>query len=95
MDTTYNFIILHNGKEIHRTSGNAIVGGGFEDFTFLENQEGPIIVRFEKIGGTSASTEFVMVVVPEFGPIAILVLILAISVLIITRIYPIQLRTWY
>ena len=66
MDTTYDFVILHNGKEIHRTSGNAIVGGGFEDFTVSESQEGPIIVRFEKIGGTSASTEFAMVVVPEF-----------------------------
>ena len=81
MDTTYDFVILHNSKEIHRTSGNAIVGGGFEDFTFSESQEGPIIVRFEKIGGTSASTEFAMVVVPEFGPITILVLIIAISVL--------------
>ena len=66
MGTTYDFVILHNGKEIHRTSDNAIVGGGFEDFTFSESQKGPIIVRFEKIGGTSASTEFAMVVVPEF-----------------------------
>ena len=94
MGTTYDFVILHNDKEIHRTSDNAIVGGGFEDFTFSESQKGSIIVRFEKIEGTSAYTEFAMVVVPEFGPIAILVFIIAISVLIITRIYPIQLRTW-
>ena len=93
--STYDFVMLHNGKEIHRTSGNAIVGGGFEDFTFSESQKGPIIVRFEKIGGTSASTEFAMVVVPEFGPIAILVFIIATSVLIITRIYSIQLRSWH
>ena len=86
MGTTYDFVILHNGKEIHRTSDNAIVGGGFEDFTFSESLKGPIIVRFKKIKGTSAYT--------EFGPIAILVFIIAISVLIITRIYPIQLRTW-
>ena len=90
--STYDFVILHSGKEIHRTSGNAIVGGGFEDFTFSESQTGPIIVRFEKIGGTSASTEFAVVVVPEFGPIAVLVLIIATSGLIITRIYSIQLR---
>ena len=93
--STYDFAILHNGKEIHRASGTAIVGGGFEDFTFSESQEGPIIVRFEKIRGTSASTEFAMVVVPEFGPIAIFVLIIAISILIITRTYSIQLRVWY
>ena len=60
----------------------------------FQSQESPIIVRFEKIRGTSASTEFVMVVVPEFGPIAILVFIIVIGVLIITRIYPIQLRKW-
>ena len=89
--STYDFVILHNGKEIHRTSGNAIVGGGFEDFTFSESQTGPIIVKFEKIVGTSAFTEFAMVVVPEFGPIAILVLIIAVSILVVTRIYPIQL----
>ncbi len=92
MQSTYDFVILHNGKEIHRSSGNAVVGGGFQDFTFSESQTGPIIVRFEKIAGTSASTEFAMIVVPEFGPIAILVLIIAISILIITRMYPIQLR---
>jgi len=87
--------MLHNGKEIHRTSGNAIVGGGFEDFTFSESQKGPIIVRFEKIGGTSASTEFVMIVVPEFGPIAILVFIIAISVILVMTRTPIQLRMRY
>ncbi|MGI0081972.1 MAG: PEFG-CTERM sorting domain-containing protein [Nitrosopumilaceae archaeon] len=95
MQSTYDFVILHNGKEIHRASDNAVVGGGFEDFTFSESQTGPIIVRFEKIAGTSASTEFAMVVVPEFGPIAILVLIVAISFLVVTRMYPIQLRVQY
>jgi len=88
-------VILHNGKEIHRTSGNAIVGGGFEGFTFSESHKGPIIVRFEKIGGTSASTEFAMVVVPEFGPIAILVFIIAISVILVMTRTPIQLRMRY
>lgn len=93
--STYDFVILHSGKEIHRTSGTAIVGGGFEDFTFSESQKGPVIVRFEKIGGTSASTEFAMVVVPEFGPIAILVFIIAISVILVITRTPIQLRTRY
>ncbi|MGI0021626.1 MAG: PEFG-CTERM sorting domain-containing protein [Nitrososphaeraceae archaeon] len=93
--STYDFVILHSGKEIHRASGKAIVGGGFEDFTFSESQKGPIIVRFEKIGGTSSSTEFAMVVVPEFGPIAILVFIIAISVILAMTRIPIQLRTTY
>ncbi|MGI0008571.1 MAG: PEFG-CTERM sorting domain-containing protein [Nitrosopumilaceae archaeon] len=84
----YDFIILQNGKEIHRSSGNAVIGGGFEDFTFTEEQTGPIIIRFEKIAGTSALTQFAITVVPEFGSLAILILILTMSFIIILRSYP-------
>lgn len=86
--STYDFVILNNGKEIHRASGNAVIGGGFEDFTFTEEQTGPIIIRFEKIAGTTASTQFALVVVPEFGSLVILVLILTMSFIIIMRIHP-------
>jgi len=87
-NSVYDFVIFQNGKEIHRDSGKAVIGGGFEDFTFTEDQTGPIIIRFEKIAGTSASTQFALVVVPEFGPLAILILILTMSFIIILRRYP-------
>jgi len=79
---------LNNGKEIHRASGNAVIGGGFEDFTFTEGQTGPIIIRFEKIAGTTGSTQFALVVVPEFGSLVILALILTMSFAIILKRYP-------
>ena len=85
--STYDFVILGDGKEIHRASGNAVIGGGFEDFTFAEDQTGPIIIRFEKILGTTASTQFALVVVPEFGPITIMVLIFTMSFIIILKSY--------
>ena len=72
--STYNFIILQNNVEIYRTTGNADVGGKFEDYTFMEGQTGPTVIRFENIRGTDSSTEFGLVVVPEFGAIVILIL---------------------
>lgn len=84
-NSVYDFVILQNGKEIHRSSGNAVIGGGFEDYVFSEDQTGPIIIRFEKIAGTSESTQFAIVVAPEFGPLSILILILTTSFIIILR----------
>jgi predicted secreted protein with PEFG-CTERM motif len=90
--STYDFVILSNGREIHRTSGNAVIGGAFEEFTFTEEQTGPIIIRFEKIAGTSASTQFALVVVPEFGLYATMILLLATSFIIIFRIHKFSLN---
>ncbi len=81
--SSYNFIIIQNGKIIHKTSGNAVVGGSFEKFTFSEDQTGPTIIKFENIRGTGLNTEFGLVVIPEFGPIVILILVLAVSSIII------------
>ena len=72
--STYDFIILQNNVEIYRTSGNADVGGQFEDYTFMEGQTGPTVIRFDNIRGTNSSTEFGLVIVPEFGAIVILIL---------------------
>lgn len=85
--STYDFVILQNEKEIHRASGNAVIGGGFEDFTFTEGQTGSTIIRFEKIAGTSSSTQFALVVVPEFGPLTILILILTMSFITVLKSY--------
>jgi predicted secreted protein with PEFG-CTERM motif len=82
----YTFVIIQNGQEIHRTSGKAQVGGEFEKFTFSEDQTGPTIIKFENIRNTGQETEFGLVVVPEFGSIAILVLVVSItSIIFVTR----------
>ena len=72
--STYDFVILQNNIEVYRTSGNAEVGGQFEEYTFEESQTGPTVIRFENIRGTDSETEFGLVVVPEFGWLAVLVL---------------------
>ena len=72
--STYDFIILQNNMEIYKTSGNAEVGGQFEEYTFKDDQTGPTVIRFENIRGTNSTTEFGLVVVPEFGLLSILVL---------------------
>lgn len=82
----YTFVIIQNGKEIHRVSGMAQVGGDFEKFTFDEGQTGPTIIKFENIRNTGQETEFALVVVPEFGSIVIFVLTISImSVIFVTR----------
>ncbi|MFB5597440.1 MAG: PEFG-CTERM sorting domain-containing protein [Nitrosopumilaceae archaeon] len=82
----YTFVIIQNGKEIHRVSGMAQVGGDFEKFTFDEGQTGPTIIKFENIRNTGQETEFALVVVPEFGSIVIFVLIISImSVIFVTK----------
>lgn len=72
--SSYDFVIVQGGKEVHRAAGDAAVGGSFEQFTFSEGQTGPTVIRFEDIRGTGASTEFALVVVPEFSSAALLVL---------------------
>ena len=75
--STYDFVIIQNDQEIHRSQDEAIVGGAFEKFTFSEVQTGPTIIKFENIRGTSAETEFSLVVIPEFGTIALLIFVVA------------------
>ncbi len=72
--STYDFIILQNNVEVYKTSGKAVVGGQFEEYTFKEDQTGPTVIRFENIRGTDSTTEFGLVVVPEFGLLSVLVL---------------------
>lgn len=82
-NSSYDFVILQNNNEIHRDSGNAQVGGDFKEFTFSKSQTGPTVIRFENIRGTGLSTEFGLVVVPEFGVIASLILLITLSIIII------------
>lgn len=82
----YTFVIIQNGEEIHRVTGKAQVGGEFEKFTFTEEQTGPTIIKFENIRNTGQETEFVLVVAPEFGTIALLILVIStMSIIFVTR----------
>jgi len=84
--STYDFVIIQNGKEIHKKSGTATVGGNYEEYAFLESQSGPTIIRFDNIRGSGSSTEFGLVVVPEFGAIVFLVFFVSIiGVLVINK----------
>ena len=74
-NSDYTFVIIQNGKEIHRTSGTAKIGGDFEKFTFTEDQTGPMIIKFENIRNTGQETEFGIVVAPEFGTVTLIVLV--------------------
>jgi len=85
-NSDYTIVIIQNGKEIHHVSGTATVGGEFEKFTFAEDQTGPTIIKFENIRNTGQETEFALVVVPEFGSVALLVLVISImSIVFVTR----------
>jgi len=81
-NSDYTFVIIQNGKEIHRTSGTALIGGDFEKFTFTDDQTGPTIIKFENIRNTGQETEFGIVVVPEFGTITLFVLVTSITAVI-------------
>ena len=73
-NTDYTFVIIQNGKEIHRTTGTAQVGGEFEKYQFTKDQTGPTIIRFENIKNTGQQTDFGVVVAPEFGAVAAMIL---------------------
>ncbi len=82
-NTTYDLIILQNGKELYKKSGNARIGGDFVDYTFLEKQTGHTSIKFEKLRGTDMRTEFGITVVPEFGPLVLATLPAAIAAVLI------------
>jgi predicted secreted protein with PEFG-CTERM motif len=85
-NSDYTFVILQGGKEIHRTTGFSQIGGGSEDYYFTEDQTGPTIIRFENIRNTGQETEFGIVVAPEFGSVAALILVVSIiSVIIVSK----------
>lgn len=85
-NSDYTFVIIQNDKEIYRTTGTAQIGGEFEKFTFGEDQTGPTVIKFENIRNTGQETGFTLVVIPEFGTIALLVLAVSItSIILVTR----------
>ena len=94
-NSDYTFVLLQGGKEIHRTTGLAQIGGDSEDYYFTEDQTGPTVIRFENIRNTGQETEFGIVVAPEFGSIAALILIVSImTVIIISKKTSFTLKTF-
>lgn len=85
-NSDYTFVILQNGKEIHRATGLAQVGGESEDYYFTEGQTGPTIIKFENIRNTGQETEFGIVVAPEFGVFVMMILAVSlIGIIFISR----------
>ena len=84
-NTTYEFVILQNGQELYKKSSNAQIGGDYVDYTFTESQKGQTTIQFNNLRGTGQGTEFTISVVPEFGPLLILVLGMAITTTLVFR----------
>lgn len=76
-NTSYDFVISQDGKEIYKKPGNAQIGSDFVDYTFAESQKGHISILFDNLRGTNSSTEFVITVVPEFGHLVFVILTVA------------------
>lgn len=87
-NSAYTFVIIQNGQEIYKTTGTAQVGGEFEKYKFTEDQTGPTIIKFENIRNSGQETAFGIVVAPEFGTIAIIILFsMLLTVVLISRNY--------
>ncbi|MBS3923220.1 MAG: PEFG-CTERM sorting domain-containing protein, partial [Nitrosarchaeum sp.] len=87
-NSAYTFVILQNGQEIYKSVGVAQVGGEFEKYTFSEDQTGPTIIKFENIRNSGQETSFGIVVAPEFGTIAIIILFsMLLTVVLISKNY--------
>lgn len=84
-NTSYDFIIIQNEKQIYKKSDNAQIGGDYVDYTFSEEQSGHTRIRFENLRGTDMSTEFGLMIIPEFGSIVFVIFIIAMSSVLIIR----------
>ena len=84
-NTSYDFVILQNEKELYKKSSNAQIGGDYVDYTFAESQKGQTTIQFNNLRGTDQTTEFTIMVVPEFGSLVILALGISISATILLR----------
>lgn len=89
-DSSYDLVVLQGGEELHRESGNARVGGHYADYRFPDEAGGPAVIRFENLRGTGQSTEFGVVVAPEFGAAA-LALAASASAAVLLRFRPARL----
>lgn len=63
---TYDFVIIQNGKEIHRSNGYSENGSDLKYFMFSD--PGPVLIRFENIGGNKFSVSEFSTIVYEGNP---------------------------
>ncbi|MFM8658643.1 MAG: peptidase [Candidatus Nitrosotenuis sp.] len=84
-NTSYDFVLVQNGKELYKKSANAQIGGDYVDYTFTESQKGQTTIQFNNLRGAGQETEFTITVVPEFGPLVILVLGSAVAAVMMFR----------
>lgn len=76
-NSDYTFVILQDGQEVYRATGQAQVGGDYESYEFAEDQTGPTVVRFENIRNSGQETEFGIMVAPEFGSVLMVAVLAA------------------
>ncbi len=62
LDASYTFVIVKDGKELVRRSGNAVGGVAGEVFTFTESQTGKATLRLDNINNSGEYAEFEVVV---------------------------------
>jgi hypothetical protein len=94
-NTSYDFVLIQDGNIIYKKTGNARIGGDFVDYTFGQSQTGQTSVRFENIGPNKLSTEFGIMVVPEFGPLAFAILATSIIIMLAatkTPVFSVRIR---
>jgi hypothetical protein len=72
----YEFVLIKDGKEIHRNAKIAVIGGEVEQFTFTQEHAGNIVVRFENINHSEEFAEYLISIAPEF-PISVTMVIIA------------------
>ena len=79
----YEFVLIKDDEEIFRNSQIAPAGGSYEDFVFAEEHTGSVLVKLDKINNTDEFVEITVNVVPEFGVVAILVLIISFTIMML------------
>ena len=82
-DAYYEFVLIRHGEEILQRSGIAPAGGSYEEIVFSEDDSGQVLVRLEKINNSEEYAEISVNVVPEFGTIAMMLLVVAITSIVV------------
>ncbi len=80
--SSFDFVVIQNGREVYRNSTSSGTGGSFVDYTFTKDQEGPITIKLENIDNSGESAEESIVIVHEFpfGPLAVLLALFATTI---------------
>jgi hypothetical protein len=83
--SSFDFVILQKGSEIFRQAASAPAGGTYIDYTFFNEQEGPITLRIENVNNSNETAELIVVVTPEFPIGAGIAMISIMVTIVLTR----------